>query len=278
MSNFENYLKVGFKPEDFKNHEFINSGSFGCVYKVLHQPSNIYYAQKIIELKPGKEQAFHMAEVLEEIKTLEKLSSYNPKSKAIPNFYGYYKESSFKGINFYLVLDYFPISLSNFDINHEQNPLQFLSNIFHSLLFGLAFLQTIGICHRDLKPGNIMLNEMKQPFLIDFGISENRDESQKNTQTMRTESTIKGTDKYMSPEQFLGLMNEEERVMLNPYKSDAFSFGLIILELGTKKKVDYYDLQMLEKSIAGNLAKFKTNFFQFLSTENDKKFFLKIYG
>ena len=34
---------------------------------------------------------------------------------------------------------------------------------------------------------------------------------------------------------------------------------------------------MLEKSIAGNLAKFKTNFFQFLSTENDKKFFLKIY-
>ena len=40
----------------------------------------------MINLKPGKEQEDQVEKTLKEIKILEKLSSYDPKPKAIPNF------------------------------------------------------------------------------------------------------------------------------------------------------------------------------------------------
>ncbi|MER5886756.1 serine/threonine-protein kinase [Streptomyces sp. NPDC001941] len=63
----------------------------------------------------------------------------------------------------------------------------------------LADIHSARVVHRDLKPGNIMLDE-SGPKVIDFGIVKSLTQSA----TYRSESTRIGTPLYMSPEQALG--------------------------------------------------------------------------
>jgi serine/threonine protein kinase len=50
------------------------------------------------------------------------------------------------------------------------------------------------ICHRDLKPGNILINENNEIKIIDFGLAEIVKSNENNL------SGKKGTVKYMAPE------------------------------------------------------------------------------
>ena len=50
------------------------------------------------------------------------------------------------------------------------------------------------ICHRDLKPGNILINEKNEIKIIDFGLADIVKTNQNNLTGKR------GTEKYMAPE------------------------------------------------------------------------------
>ena len=88
----------------------------------------------------------------------------------------------------------------------------------------------MNICHRDLKPGNLLLDEQEENiFIIDFGESKQYLQNiQENTKQILS---VKGTPKYFSPE-LCQVYETKKYERLNPYKSDVFSLGLIILEMG----------------------------------------------
>ncbi len=86
------------------------------------------------------------------------------------------------------------------------------------VLDALAFLHRNGVLHRDVKTGNIMLDGMGRPKLMDFGLTRFSDETSL-TQT----GLIFGSPHYMSPEQGMG---EELDT-----RSDVFSMGVVIYEL-----------------------------------------------
>ena len=75
-----------------------------------------------------------------------------------------------------------------------------------------------GILHRDIKPGNIILNANEQPILMDFGIVK-RLEDARTTQT----GVIFGTPQYMSPEQAMGQGQTAA--------TDVYSMGVIAFEM-----------------------------------------------
>ena len=57
---------------------------------------------------------------------------------------------------------------------------QILIKFFNRLVNSLCFLQTMGICHRDLKPQNILLDANKENLvIIDFGVSKVIESEQK---------------------------------------------------------------------------------------------------
>jgi hypothetical protein len=95
--------------------------------------------------------------------------------------------------------------------------------ILKQLVSALVYLQKEkSVSHRDIKCENILIFKNFVYKLCDFGEAK-----QKVERNIR--KTLRGTDFYMSPLLYNGLINHENYVKHNPYKSDVFSLGFCLI-------------------------------------------------
>ncbi|MGD0425676.1 MAG: protein kinase [Candidatus Acidiferrales bacterium] len=98
---------------------------------------------------------------------------------------------------------------------------------------GLAKAHEAGIAHRDLKPENLMISLDGFVKILDFGLAKiaSPTAEQNETRTFASWQTqpgmVVGTVQYMSPEQASGAALD--------FRSDQFSFGLVLYEMVTGK-------------------------------------------
>jgi WD40 repeat protein len=82
-----------------------------------------------------------------------------------------------------------------------------------------------GVIHRDLKPGNILVDESGQPKVLDFGVARALDADVVTSTGHTRTGQLVGTLAYMSPEQVAADPAGLDR------RSDVYTLGVILFEL-----------------------------------------------
>jgi eukaryotic-like serine/threonine-protein kinase len=123
----------------------------------------------------------------------------------------------------YLVMEFIKgKELKTYFDDNQRFDLKTAVRIMSELCEALEFAHKAGIIHRDVKPGNVMLDAEQRVKLTDFGVARIQDA----TGTHMTQAgSMVGTPAYMSPEQIAGRPVDA--------RSDVFSAGIILYQFLT---------------------------------------------
>ena len=114
-------------------------------------------------------------------------------------------------------------------------PVERLLKIATQIADALAAAHASRITHRDLKPGNVIVSVDGRVKVLDFGLAKLAQPHEGSDATtippprdLTEEGHVVGTASYMSPEQAEGKAID--------YRSDIFSFGIVLYELATGER------------------------------------------
>ncbi|THU48544.1 hypothetical protein C4D60_Mb06t00070 [Musa balbisiana] len=200
-----------------KRHE-IGRGAHGIVYKAVLNTGKLYAIKKLVFAG----QKASNTSMVREIQTIGKIRHRNLVKL----------EKFWLKKDYGLILYEYMENGSLHDVLHELNPAPVLEwkvryKIALGIAQGLVYLHddcSPAIIHRDIKPKNILLDSDMEPHISDFGIAKLLDENSSSSQS----TAIMGTVGYISPETAYTTRKSKE--------SDVYSYGVVLLELLTRKK------------------------------------------
>jgi len=112
--------------------------------------------------------------------------------------------------------------------------------LFRKICSAIKYAHERLIIHRDIKPGNIIINRSGEPKLLDFGIAKILDPDLIHESINPTASMLRMmTPDYASPEQMQGSEITAQ--------SDIYSLGILLFELITGHKPYVFDIRSLKE-------------------------------
>ena len=199
----------------------IGSGGFSKVYLVEGQTNNSLYAMKILKkLSPSFEKEILMHEKISSIKNPYIINLIDHGEVVIKSSQRPAEKKQYAVLEYASKGDLFDYIYYTINGLREK----YAKLIFRKILKGVQAMHNLGICHRDLKMQNIIMDEFFSPKICDFGFA---------TEIIDEDGSVKlnqfvGTLEYAAPEILL-------RRPYNGIKVDIFSLGVILLNLVTKK-------------------------------------------
>src|SRR5437868_5645926 len=108
-------------------------------------------------------------------------------------------------------------------VRHEPMPIRRAVELIAKVARTIHYAHERGILHRDIKPGNILLDAKGEPHLTDFGLARLVETESTVTRTME----VLGTPSYMAPEQAVGNNSAVSSV------TDVYGLGAVLYQLLT---------------------------------------------
>ncbi|EOA13563.1 hypothetical protein CARUB_v10026624mg [Capsella rubella] len=203
--------------KNFSSDLIIGDGSFGLVYRAQLLNGVVVAVKK---LDHDALQGFR--EFRAEMETLGSLNHPN-----IVRILGFCISGSDR-ILIYEFLEKSSLDYWLHENTEENSPLTWSTRvtIARDVAKGLAYLHGLPkpIIHRDIKSSNVLLDSNFSARIADFGLARSMDASRSHVSTQ-----VAGTMGYMPPEYWEG--NTAATV-----KADVYSFGVLMLELATRRR------------------------------------------
>lgn len=190
----------------FRFEKLAACGGMGAVYKAWQDSLGRRVAVKILPPKFGAEPEF--AERFKaEARAMAKLNH--------TNIVGVYDFGMTPAGHLYLVMEWIE-GRSLHDLIHKTNlPVRKATNLAMQLCEALSFAHGHGIIHRDIKPGNIMVNDADHVKVADFGLAR--------PSNLAEEDNPMGTPDYAAPEIYGGSVTD--------HRVDIFAAGVVLYEM-----------------------------------------------
>ena len=191
--------------------EELGRGGMGKVYKVFDQEIQAKMALKLIRPEVSADKAT-IERFRNELKIARDISHKN-----ICRMYDLGREAG----NYFITMEYVSgEDLKSFIRRSRQLVVGTAIFIAKQVCEGLGEAHRLGVVHRDLKPGNIMIDKEGNAKIMDFGIARSI-----SVKGITGAGVIIGTPEYMSPEQVEGKEVDQ--------RSDIYSLGIILYEMLT---------------------------------------------
>ncbi|KAB2638215.1 MAG: serine/threonine protein kinase [Verrucomicrobia bacterium] len=188
----------------------IATGGMGAVYKALQLSLDRQVAIKILPREFGEDESFR-ANFEAEAKAMARLNH--------PNLIGVYDFGEAAGMLF-IIMEFVPGQTLYHSAHAIAIAPEAAARIVVGVCLGLAHAHEHGVLHRDIKPGNILLDQQARPKIGDFGLARPMGA------TVEAGEAIFGTPHYTAPE----VLRHPNRV---DARADIFSVGVVLHELLT---------------------------------------------
>jgi mitogen-activated protein kinase 1/3 len=220
------------KSEDFKVDEFykpskkLGSGAYGLVAAARDKRTDTKVAIKKVR------DCFHnltdAKRILREIKLMQHLN--HPNIIQLVDMINPLSTEDFEDI--YLVMEYMQSDLHKIIYSENELSSSHMAFIIYQILCALKHIHSAGVIHRDLKPGNILINADCTAKICDFGLARGVSDED----MLLTEYVV--TRWYRAPEVVVSAQRYDESV-------DIWAVGCILAEMLLKEPVfqgeDYID-------------------------------------
>ncbi|CAK69016.1 unnamed protein product (macronuclear) [Paramecium tetraurelia] len=195
----------------YTNLKVVGSGSFGVVYKAkVNETGEIVAIKKVLQDRRYKNRELQILQELDHQNVLKmKHAFYTPAES---------KDESYLNV----VMEYFQDTLYSYNksfIKDFKKMPDLLVKIFsYQLLRSIAYISILGICHRDIKPHNVLVNpETNKLQLCDFGSAKRLIAGEPNIAYICSRC-------YRAPELIFGATDYNTQI-------DVWSVGCVIAEL-----------------------------------------------
>ena len=229
IKNDKNNKNIGKSIEDFTILQVMGEGAFGFVAKVKSKINQeIYALKKNIINNLTEEEIKKMKNEIIFLKYFDHHNVCNCLTRFEVNGCFYFVMKLFNNKDLYRFLS----AYMKLDIKIKE---EVLWDIFYQCLDGLTYIHNQGIIHRDIKLGNLLMDDNSKIIIGDFGISAvmNKNEASKFIKDQKDEE-IKdslifnptepaGTPYYMAPEIVQGEIYDQ--------KADVYSMGVCFYAL-----------------------------------------------
>lgn len=198
---------------DYELLELIGEGGMGVVYRAQQVSLDREVAVKLLSAGPWASREF--------IARFER-EAQNAAQMQHPAIVTIYEVGSFEGIQFFSMRLVRGESLSARLKRGEKSTPREAAALMRTVAEAVGYAHSLGVLHLDLKPANVLLDEIGQPYVADFGLARRLE----NALAVDNDE-VSGTPAYMAPEQ------AEVRANKLTAATDIWGLGAILYQLLT---------------------------------------------